>query len=238
VSEAAEPIGTVFLLSSLSLLTAGESKLIKAFHERGWTVVVVTPCLDILSLNHLHVPHEIPPSLLGKRINNHLAERAYASESAWSLLAKRRPKHKALPKVICGVSLGALAAPAVALRLQDAEALITIGGGAHVPAIMANSALRMLSMPSASQRRSLSQRMLREVPLDPGLLAPRLDLPVLQIDGMLDTIIPKRFANRWHEALGKPDRWRYPVGHVLLIEGVMPLQTNRLLDWVATATED
>ena len=177
----------------------------------------------------------MPPSQLGKRINNHLAERAYAAESAWSLLTKRSPVHKPLPKVICGVSLGALAAPAVALRLQDTDALITIGGGANVPAIMANSALRLLSMPSASQRRSLSQQILREVPLDPGLLAPHLkELPVLQIDGMLDTIIPKRFANRWHEALGKPDRWRYPVGHVLLIEGIMPFQTDRLLDWVAS----
>ena len=49
----------------------------------------------------------------------------------------------------------------------------------------------------AFERRRLNKQILGEVALDPGLLAPRLDeLPVLQINSILDTLILKRFVNR------------------------------------------
>jgi hypothetical protein len=49
----------------------------------------------------------------------------------------------------------------------------------------------------AFEQRRLSKQILVEVALGPGLLVPRLDeLPVLQIDAILDTLIPKWFVNR------------------------------------------
>ena len=235
VSLAEKPNGTLFLLTSLRLVSPGENKLLRAFQEKGWTIVMVTPCLDIVSLTQIAVPSERSPSLLGKQINQHLAERAYAAESAWEFLCEQRPDHRALPKVVCGISLGALASPAVALRLPDPAALISIGGGAHVPAIMANSSLRLLTMPTASTRRSLSDQMLNEVTVDPAFLGHRLgELPVLLIDGRFDTIIPGRFADSWHHSLANADRWRYPVGHLLLIEGIMPFQADRILNWITS----
>ncbi|MCB1096173.1 MAG: alpha/beta hydrolase [Verrucomicrobiae bacterium] len=229
------PKGTLFLLSSMNFLTKAENKLLDAFWQRGWQTVVIMPCLDLMRLTD-ETEKDAANDFWGARIHSHLAERAYAAEAVWLWLSADHPELKSLPLAICGVSLGALSAPAVALRLGDVDALVMIGGGAPVPTILATSSLNLLPKAITENPHNFVARHLDSVSLDPGNVASYLnDIPMLLFDGRFDRIVPARCGDELYRALGKPERWRYPFGHLLLVNAIMPLQRGRIADWVEQA---
>ena len=51
------------------------------------------------------------------------------------------------------------------------------------------------------------------------------------LSGELARIVPAHTGDLLYNALGRPERWRYPAGHIALFLG-LPLQANRVIDWI------
>jgi len=56
-------------------------------------------------------------------------------------------------------------------------------------------------------------------------------VPVLMLHGSGDKAVPASTGDALFEALGKPERWVYPVGHELIFAG-LPLQTTKIEKWI------
>ena len=231
-----KPKGVAILLTSLSLFSKSEAKIWKRLSERDWLSIAIMPSTDLMGLSRLPpLTNEDAPHF-GSLIDHHLAERAYAVESVLEFLTQSDPTLAALPKVLIGASLGALAAPAVATRLGDVEAMVMIGGGTNVANITVDSSLRLIKLePSirAGEGRRVLQVTDQAMALDPGKLAIRFrEMPCLLIDGRLDHIVPATYGQRLYRRLGEPERWRYPVGHLLLFSVILPQKVDAIIDWL------
>jgi hypothetical protein len=51
------------------------------------------------------------------------------------------------------------------------------------------------------------------------------------LSGELDLIVPAHTGDLLYNALGRPERWRYPAGHIVLFLG-LPLQADRVVNWI------
>lgn len=230
------PKGIAIILTSLNVFSKPEAKLLESLATNQWLAVAITPSSDLVGMTRLPVLSDQSASHMGSLVDHHLAERAYATESVLQFLVEQEPSLAKLPKVIIGASLGALAAPATAVRLGEIDALVMIAGGADIPSIAVDSALQLMRLdPSihAKEGRRVLKAAQAAMQLDPGKLAERLpDSPRLVIEGSLDHIIPALYRHRLYRALGKPERWRYPVGHLLLFGMVLPTKIDAIGEWL------
>ncbi|MGI9244060.1 MAG: hypothetical protein ACR2RV_24900 [Verrucomicrobiales bacterium] len=82
------------------------------------------------------------------------------------------------------------------------------------------------------ERGLLAQHVLPLSRLDPYHTAESLHgVPTLMLQASLDRIVAASSGKLLYEALGRPERWSYPLGHIGLF-AVLPAQADRIADWV------
>ena len=85
---------------------------------------------------------------------------------------------------------------------------------------------------SRRERGQLAQHVLPLSKLDPYHTAESLHgVPTLMLQASLDRIVSASSGRLLYEALGRPERWSYPLGHIGLF-AVLPAQAGRIADWV------
>lgn len=222
-----------------------EDKVNDAFRRRGWSVLSALP--PQLTIRVIETGEDVsPPTVtsgesLARRLDAFAADYAYAVEGVLKYLRRWHPDVRAEPIAVVGYSAGALAASSVATRLNDdVEAVIFVGGGANVADILLDSHAANLGYrvrmrhgaAVAEQLSSLPDAYLEACTFDPYHVAPLLrSTPVLMVDGSFDQIIPERNRALLYERLHEPERWSYPVGHVLLF-WMLPTQARAIADWL------
>ncbi len=127
--------------------------------------------------------------------------------------ASHQPGAKPLPIGLLGFSLGAAVACQVAMREPSVRALVVDSIYSHFFPILRRSLWRQFRIPAIpvawfiwwSAQLALRHRL---DPLDPAALAPRLDMPLLAIQGGEDRrVVPmlgREFFQRW---AGPKERW-------------------------------
>ncbi len=191
--------------------------------------------------------------IIANRVDDTLAENAYAAEAAIEYLDEAYPSLRGLPIAIVGCSAGAISSPAVAARLADRfgdrlSAIVMVGGGADIMRIDRGTALtgtRRLNIfqedgtpISSVQWREVNQAYRDAVQLDPVKVGPRLrHVPTLIIRAGFDKWVPASTGSEMVRAFGKPDRDWHPGGHQTLfyfLEGRAP----RVLRWLDKNTPE
>jgi len=152
------------------------------------------------------------------------------------------------PRVLLGVSYGALAAPSIAAATAvPFDCVVLVAGGANLAMASDRVGLRRYARGlvavdwkprsgNGAKDPELSRKVFLEVcRLDPYHWAPALaDTPVLQIQAMYDAIVPTRSGEILYEQLGRPERWEYPTGHIGLFWFV-GLAAEATADWIDRA---
>ncbi len=178
-------------------------------------------------------------------LGDRAAECAYAVESAWGYAESKRPDLAALPKVVIGMSGGAMSLPTVLARDQDHYgAAVLIAGSAdfwltnersNYRAMVDAVRARWTTPPTEEERATLDRAYLASAPLDSFHTAAALKgRPVLMLHGTIDLAAPAALGDLLWERLGRPERWTYPVGHELLFAG-LPGEFGRITAWLDRA---
>ncbi len=253
-----KPRGLVLYLASIMLISDEEKSFIRSLQARGWNVAAITPSIDIFTKDRWPLAWKEDElgkqaTFLAREIDNYLAETTYAAESVLAYLQEKHPQWTKGSRVVIGASAGALAAPALIKRIGGVDAAVFIGGGAHIPEILLESQIDIYHPEIAIEgrdklggaerrqkqlavRSKFKQLALYQTRLDPLHLAPSLrPTPTLMLTGQFDRIVPAHTGDYLYNALGKPERWRFPTGHVLLFLS-LPLQGNRVADWLDAHT--
>lgn len=178
-----------------------------------------------------------------------LASNAYAVEAVLEYLNAERPdlapKAHNIPVVIVGMSAGALAAPAAAVRVRDQiAAVVLVGGGADLFRISQESTLtdggieifRGKRRVPRSVREQIDAAYLTATRLDPYHTAPLLaGLPVLQVHAYWDGWVPEETGEMLYARLGRPDRIGFLGGHSTLFL-FLPGRSGQIMDWIEGVT--
>ena len=188
------------------------------------------------------------PAAIGARlateVDQSFAELAFALEAVVGRLDAERADQARPPILIVGFSGGALAAPAIAARLEPrVAAAVLVGGGADISRILQTSSLVSSGLslqPGApslnpADAEALGSAYLQSTALDPVKTAPRLaGLPVLMLHAADDRIVPAPTGERLYTLLGRPERWTLDTGHELLFWR-LSAYANDIAGWVRTA---
>lgn len=249
-----------------------ERSIIRGLTEAGWAVLSVEPpnvglrpsrhrVFHLISVNivteqsgaapqHTMTP-AAPASLVAfiaeGAVTQYLAELAYAVEAGLDALATDRPELAQRPLVLAGFSMGAIALPAVAARLEGRgiDAAVLAGGGANILYIARESSLGV-GLRASIDGRALSESELRDVERTYAQLA-RLDplnaadalagVPVLMLHAQFDRIVPSSAGELLYDSLGRPERWTYPAGHLGLY-WLLGTQADDIARWIGRAAAD
>ncbi len=225
-----------------------ESTIIKRMVALGWGVLSVNPSatgtrhLGKMSLSgpstgaeaaggsQRRVAAELlawKASAYGQYLFESTSQSAYASEAVLDDLPCIDQRTIGLPVVVVGVSNGAMLAPGVAALLGERiRAVVVIAGGGTYFDVAATSSL-VRDRPSPEAYARVRDKVLGDYlalnPLDPIAAAPMISrTPVLQIVPMFDHIVPTRLQMDLWRALGRPERWDLPCGHI----GTILLQSS------------
>jgi hypothetical protein len=250
-------IGTLLYLGSIDVNSAGETKMLQLARDRGWNVLACSIGMDYMMPERI-VVDDHGSTRLARRIDNHLADRAYAMEALIAYLQSHRPDMLVGPRVIVGMSAGAIALPTVVARIGPVDAAVVIGGGENVAEIIADSPLfsqhielvdvrleaspqgdrnvKLLPCENPKKRAEFVAAVLRKSKIDPRHAAAALkDAPVLMVQAKYDDIVPAAAGQSMYESLDRPERWHYRTGHIGLTL-LMPWKIDYVLDWMATQT--
>lgn len=139
-SSREHPIGTMYYFASSNGLAKPEQKFLRLACDVGWHVIAMTIDLTFGYSQQLQLGEggEIGLAL---RIDNHLADRAFAIESFNIYLETERPELLLRPTVFVGLSAGAIALPTVAARTGPPDAAVFVAGGQNVAEIILTSPL-------------------------------------------------------------------------------------------------
>lgn len=249
--------GSLLFLGSIDINSAGERKMLQVARDRGWNVLACSIGVDYMTPEKI-VVDDRGSTRLARRIDDHLADRAYAMEALIAYLEANQPDLLIGPRVLVGMSAGAIALPTVAARIGPIDAAIVIGGGENVAKIIADSPLfrdhielvdvthemsrngepnvKMLPCEAPWKRAEFAAAVLRKSKMDPRHAAAALKgTPVLMVQARYDDIVPAAAGQSMYESLGRPERWQYRTGHVGLTL-LMPWKINYILDWMAAHT--
>ena len=248
-STANQPIGTLFYLASIQVITDLELKLLNMARTRGWHVVATTVDASFAAPQELD-PGEEGEARLATRVDNHLADRAYAVEAMIDFLEQRNPHLVNGPRVLVGMSAGAIAAPSVAARVGPFDAVVIIAGGENVSDILLHSPLfrnhTTLRQPAPADGSAIDVALesdpdviarfalgaFEKSKLDPARTASCLiATPVLMLHASFDRIVPSRTGRSLYESLGKPERWTFRTGHVGLCL-LLQWKAKAILEWI------
>lgn len=250
-----EARGICVLTPGLGGTTAVETGL-RALALRGWLVVeLASDALRGWRTRQRSFLGDPTPSALAARIDAELFEDALVAEAVLALLVAEEPALAERPLVLVGSSLGAIGLPAMAARIESiraerTEALprvsgaVLVGGGAGLADLLLQSPvgghwLRLAGLDGATvDRAALAAAIDADCALAPERCLWALDgRPVLLIDAMFDAIVPRRSADRLWRALGEPERWSHPVGHLGLYVLAGGAEWERAVDWIDAITE-
>lgn len=170
------------------------------------------------------------------------AECAYAVEEAMARVAELRPRVAAAPRMVVGMSGGAMVLPTVVARNPDAYCgAVFIGGGADFLRIAAESNyaewIDALSFrwnpPAGPDSWARLEALYRErAPLDPLRTAGALKgKPVLMLHASADRAVPAELGDELWRRLGEPERWVTDTGHELLFLS-LPSVLPKVMDWM------
>lgn len=185
---------------------------------------------------------------IARETDEALASNAYAVEAVLDYLNTQRPdiapRANHIPVVIVGMSAGALAAPAAAVRVRDQiNALVLVGGGADLFRISQESSLtnggieilRGKRRAPRSVRDKIDALYLQTTRLDPYHTAPLLaGLPVLQVHAAWDGWVPKETGELLSKRLDHPDRMVFQGGHSMLFL-FLPGHVKEIMNWIEDA---
>ncbi len=251
------PVGTLLYLGSIDILSHGERAALRVARRRGWNVIACTVGLDAFAPTRIPVSDE-GSDHLAFRIDYHLSDRAYAMESLLAHLQAEQPELLVGPRVLVGMSAGAIALPTVAAKVGPVDAAVLIGGGENVARILADSPLfrqnieltrlhvdktdpknfvmSYVACTDTAKLHGFAERVLPKAKLDPHHTAAALSgTPVLMLHAQHDQIVPAASGEALYESLGRPERWRYRTGHLGLTL-LTPWKIGGVLDWLAEQT--
>ncbi len=185
---------------------------------------------------------------IAARVDNLLAESAYAAEAVVGYIDAERPDLVGKPLVVMGFSAGALAAPAACARLGErVDAVVLIGGGADLFAISQESTLTDagvrircgFNFVDPRTIEAIHHAYLAHTTLDPIKTAPLLAAtPTLVIRSDSDEWVPARYGRLLVEKLGRPDvQTLYGGGHKILFWR-LPGRAPSILRWLDRVTPD
>ncbi|MGB0580537.1 MAG: hypothetical protein ACPGVU_12600 [Limisphaerales bacterium] len=247
-TQVAKPKGLFIYLTGIIGLTATENKLVETFRAAGWHTIVSETSFNFFRRRYIQVdPKEkiAQAKQLGNEVNDHLADKAYAVEA---MLAYVRVKHPDLlqgKRILAGGSAGSIALPTVAARTGKPDLMILVGAGGNASRIVCESSLAPITLYKhenrlgkltrvalpASEVTEFHRLMHARVPLDALRLAPSFSkIPTLMLRAELDEMVPAATNDLLFDALGRPERWSYPVNHILLF-GTLQFQSGMILQW-------
>ena len=231
-----------------------EQKFLSQARDAGWHVIAMT--VDSSFSHSQQLPaNKDGETALALRIDNHLADRAYALESMDSFLRAERPELLLRPTVLVGVSAGAIAVPTVAARTGPPDAAVLVAGGENVADIIIESPLfaehtqlvepgdgnraegeRFEPVTDAGLRSDFARNAFAQCRLDPARTAPSLSsTPTLMLHAKYDNIVPSHTGDDLFKSLGEPERWSYRIGHAGLC-AMLPWKANQILKWLDAVT--
>lgn len=245
--------GVLLFLGSIDVLSSGERTALRIARDRGWNVVACTIGIDFTASEKVTVSDK-GATRLASRIDDHLSDRAYALEAMIKYLEVERPEILVGPRVVVGMSAGAIALAAAVARIGPVDAAVLIGGGENVAQIITSSPLfnghielvetlvdNSDPMPlvisntpckNSNKRRKFIERVLQESKLDPHHTAAVLyGTPVLMLHAEYDRIVRAETDQTLYESLERPERWRYRTGHIGLT-AIVPWKIGYVLHWI------
>ena len=245
-----EAVGTMYYLAGSNGLAAQEQKFLNIARDDGWNVIATTVEMTFSHSQQLELGSD-GEKKLALRIDNHLADRAYAMESLTAYLEDTRPDLQTGPRVLVGLSAGAIALPAVAARIGPLDAAVLIAGGENVPDIILTSPLfdehtELIQSITGNAsvednhevvtdqdlRRNFANNASKLCALDSRETAMALNsTPVLMLHAKFDKIVPARTGDALYESLARPERWSYRTGHLGLC-AMLPWKARHILQWL------
>jgi hypothetical protein len=220
--------------------------LTKQLRRRGWCVVrMVAQPSDFTRVFEPALSPQHPGEAartIAQVFDDRVAECAFAVQSALAEVERLEPSLAELPRVAIGFSAGAMTLPTVLAREPDRyAAAVLVGGGCHYWLLTQRSNYadwigavrpRWLSEPTDEQRRAIDDAYLDHARLDAFHTARAMrGVATLIIDGATDFAVPTPLADALWVRLGRPERWRDPVGHEMLFAR-LPAKFPRMLDWL------
>ncbi|MCC5786521.1 MAG: alpha/beta hydrolase [Phycisphaerales bacterium] len=183
---------------------------------------------------------------MAHRVDDRLAEHAYAAEAALDYAMERFSFLRGRPVAVIGFSAGAMPAVTASAYLRErVDAVVLIGGGANIAEIAINSSLthggvRFGCDDETPTQRSLfgrvTSRYLEHSALDPHHTAPLLrDKPVLVVRATRDTWVPAETGRLLQKRLGEPSSLIHSGGHRTLFF-FLPRHADRITRWLERAT--
>ncbi len=255
-SSREHPIGTMYYFASSNGLAKQEQKFLGLACDAGWHVIAMT--IDLTFGYSQQLPLGEGGEIgLALRIDNHLADRAFALESFNKYLETERPELLLRPTVFVGLSAGAIALPTVAARTGPPDAAVFVAGGQNVAEIILTSPLcgehTKLVHPTEADadneepiklvtdsllRAEFAKNVFNRCRLDPAKTASVLSsTPTLMLHANYDRIVPAHMGDALYNSLGRPERWSYRIGHIGLC-AMLPWKAKHILRWLEEKTVD
>ena len=248
-----ESIGTILLMPGMfgtpdPVIDGVE----RYFRSKGWSVLRMLSHPSRFTERMQYAVEPGSEAKVAKEIagmfDTRTAEAAYAASSAMRFVHERYPDDAGKPVVLLGMSGGAMILPSVYSFDPDLySAGVLIAGGGNFLEINVRSnyakwidALDLDADPSDAEIQEPEKEQLKELielymsmsKLDSLHTAEAMhDVPMLMLHGSADKAVPASSGDALYEALGKPERWVYPVGHELIFAG-LPLQTPKIEKWI------
>ena len=239
--------GTAVVLASLARLTPQEQEVLEQLLDHGWVVLCSCPTIPQSTIEGGQAiePDRFPGGS-GRRfatlVDDRLGEWANSIQAVVEHVS-RNGRQLPEPAVLLGVSMGAIGAAPTAARLHEhlpIRAAVLVAGGFNLGRLLGETSLadhdlrirRIGQRPSNAARLDFEAAYESTARLDTRPLLHWLgQRPVLIIEGSSDTAVSGRSREALHTALGRPERWRYPVGHVGLFL-VLPGAAGEICRWL------
>jgi dienelactone hydrolase len=223
-----------------------ETAVMNALRDEGWAVIDIDSNPRLMGGGRTYDINddrglEVAADCLARRIDDVLAEHAYAAEAALEYCRKNRPDLPTGHVAMIGFSAGSLVVPTAAARLGDQiEAAVLIAGGANLLEIALDSALSDGGIHvnwgpgrgGSADKEKLLSSYLDHSRLDPYRTATTLaNKPVLQYWGKWDKWVPAESGALLSKQLNNPDKVTFLGGHALLFY-FLPTETDRIRGWI------
>lgn len=248
-----ESVGTIVLMPGMfgtpEPVIDGVERYLRS---KGWSVLRMLSHPSRFTQRSQYGLEEGDEAQVAKQIaemfDTRTAEAAYASSSALRFVHERFPENAQKPAVLLGMSGGAMILPSVYSfdpSLYSAGVMVAGGGNfleintrsnyaKWIDALDIDADLEEpeIQKPGKKQIKELVDLYLAKSKLDSLHTAESmLGVPMLMLHGSSDKAVPASTGDALYEALGKPERWVYPVGHELIF-AALPMQTPKIERWI------
>lgn len=221
--------------------------LVTRLRSRGWAVLRMLAHPSRFTEKQVLTvgpgPLDGPAAEIASVLTDRAAECAYAVQAANLYLWQEYPLLRQRPRVLVGMSGGALVLPTVMAREPKAYAgAVLVAGGVDYlqVALTSNYAAWIDAVsvkfdpprPSSERVTALRRAYLEKALLDPAATARVLaGKPVLMVHASEDKAVPAELGDELWTIAGKPERWVFGVGHELLFLA-LPWHLDRMAEWI------